>query len=264
MGAMLNLLTLGAGLFGLSTLLYLGALWRPRPSLERVAHAALSVTIAVWIGLLTHQALAGLGGTPRFWLGLSSLTLSALYIALRTRYPIESLGSFVAALSTLLAVFAAFNSQELGGAHHALPEGVHAWLLPVHVGLAFVGVTAFAFSTAVSVVYLLQARMLKQKAKPALRRRLPPLDVLDHLALRGVLVGFPPYTVALLLGSFEAFRTDAVRPSYLVALVSWLVYGVVLQARLTAGWRGRRAAGLTTVGLLMCLGVVAQYALRGA
>jgi ABC-type uncharacterized transport system permease subunit len=261
---MAMLLPLGAGLFGLCTLLYLGALWRPMPALSRAAHLGLSITVGVSILVAGQLAVEGEAGTARFWMSLSSGALAALFLGLRRHYPIDSLGSFVAALSTLLAVFAAVNAPDVAAAGHALPPGVHAWLLPVHVGLAFVGITAFAFSTAVSVVYLLQARMLKQKSNPELRRRLPPLDVLDGLALRGVLVGFPLYTVALLLGSVEALRMEHLRAAYLVALVSWVVYAVVLQARLAAGWRGRRAATLTAVGLLLCLGVVAQYALRGA
>lgn len=246
----------GVGLFAGSTAAYLAALWSPKPALLRVANALLALTSVLWIGILaaTVPHLAE-GGVVRFWLGVVALALSLLYLGLSRRYPIGGLGSFVSALSTLLVVFAFFTNPNQNATDPALVDT----LLRVHIALAFVGVTAFAFSTSLSIVYLMQARMLKQKARTELRRRLPPLDVLDALALRGIVVGFPFYTVALLLGSAQAIRTEHVRGSYLLAVFSWIVYGVVLQARLTAGWRGRRAAILTIVGLLLALSVVAQY-----
>ena len=169
------------------------------------------------------------------------------------RFHIDTLGSFVSALACVLAILSLLVSRT---------EPVSAdlgWALWVHIGLAFVGVTAFAFATAVSIVFLIGSRMLKRKSHNPLRKRLPPLDVLDRLALRAIIVGFPFYTVALLLGSGTAVRTEQseVRLSYLVALASWVIYGAVLQARLTAGWRGTRAAVLTICGLLITLSVVA-------
>ncbi len=251
----------GVGFFAGSTVAYLASLWSPKPALLKVAHALLLVTVLLWIGILIsslpHVAESGV---VRFWLGGSAVGLSTLYLILSRKYPIGGLGSFVSALATLMAVFALFSHP---GQPPADPNVVDI-LLRVHIALAFIGVTAFAFSTAVSGVFLMQARMLKQKARTELRRRLPPLGVLDNLALRGIVVGFPFYTVALLLGSAQAIRTEHVRGSYLLAVVSWAIYGVVLQARLTAGWRGRRAAILTIVGLLMALTVVAQYGFGSA
>ena len=161
------------------------------------------------------------------------------------RYPIDALGSFVAAVSTVLASFALFGSS---AERPVLTDSWSASVLWTHIGLAFVGLTAFAFASAVSVLYLIEARMLKLKKHTTLKRRLPPLDILDRLAFKSILVGFPFYTIALLLGSMRAFTTGSgsVKLAYVFAFVSWVIYGVVLQARLMAGWQGRRAALLTS------------------
>jgi ABC-type uncharacterized transport system permease subunit len=45
-------------------------------------------------------------------------------------------------------------------------------------------------------------------------------------------------------------------------MVSWLIYAAILQARLTTGWRGRRAALLTLVGLVGLVGVLSSYLAR--
>jgi ABC-type uncharacterized transport system permease subunit len=252
------LLPAGVGLFAGSTAAYLAALWTSKPLVLRAAHTQLALTVLLWVGILAGSvAHLSEGGVTRFYLGGSAIALSTLYLILVRRYPVSGLGSVVSALATLLSVFALFAQQQ-----NVTDPALVDWLLRVHIALAFIGVTAFAFSTAVSLVYLAQARMLKQKSKTELRRRLPPLDVLDQLGMRGIVVGFPFYTVALLLGSAQAIRTEHLRGSYVLAIISWIIYGVVLQARLTAGWRGRRAAILTVFGLVLALSVVAQYGFR--
>lgn len=256
------LFAIGACAFAATTVAYLASLWTDRPAIGDVATWMLRVTLVFWAGVLGWWAIdTGAAGGTRLWLGLSAFSLGALYLFLARRYPIAALGSFVVALATVLAAFALFMTQ---AQHEVLVSGpVATWILRIHIGLAFVGITAFAFATAVSFVYLMQARALKQKARSGLRRRLPPLDVLDRLSLRSIIAGFPFYTVALLLGSAQAVREGSgeVKLAYILAVVSWLVYGGVLQARLTAGWRGRRAAYLTIIGLAAALTVVGLYTL---
>ncbi len=258
-----TLFAIGAGAYGATTVTYLASLWTERPSVGRLAVWLLRATLVFWSALLVWWAVdTGLSGGTRLGLGLSAWSLCALYLLLLRRYPIAALGSFVTALSTVLAVLAVLGLF-VARPHPVLTGALADWLLWIHISLAFVGIVAFAFATAVSLVYLLQARMLKTKSRSELRRRLPPLDVLDRLSLRSIIVGFPFYTVALLLGSVQAVRAGegTLRLSYVLAVVSWVIYGVVLQARLAAGWRGPRAAILTTVGLAVAMAVVARYSL---
>ena len=248
---------LGVGAFGASAAAYLATHWRASESLARAARWLLTGAVALWAGVLIWLTHINTNQLP-IWLGITALALSTLYLLLLRRYAISALGSFISALATALAHLtmmvadpsAPVDADEIG------------LLLGVHIGLAFIGITAFAFATGASVLYLLQARALKQKGKASLSRRLPPLDVLDRLALRSILVGFPVYTVAILIGGAYAVQSGGgIKLSYILAMVSWLIYGVVLQARLTAGWRGRKAAILTAVGLTAALVVVTQYSL---
>ena len=253
------LFSIGAAAFALSTAGYFASLWSRREGLERIAHAVFAVTLIYWLGLLVGWfAVGGVG--MRTWLGVSAWSLGALYMGLLWRYPIGALGSFVSGLGTILALLALFVVHPLGHSGDAAPS----WLLRVHIVMALIGVTSLAFAGAASVLYLLQSQMLKRKTHGRLRRRLPSLDVLDRLSLRGIVVGFPFYTVALLAGSaraIEGSENGGIKTAYLIALVSWAIYGAVLQARLMAGWRGRRAAVLTAIGMVAALVVVAQYSL---
>lgn len=252
---------IGVGLFALTTFVYLAALWGEQESRGGLAHWMLGGSLAWWgVLLIVWAARYGASGGNRLLLGISAWSLCAFYMLLLRRYPITALGSFVVAPATVLGTFALLIPNP--GA--ALVASSASWLLGVHITLAFIGITAFTFATAVSLLYLLQMRLLKDKKRSAMRKRLPPLDVLDRLSLRGIVVGFPFYTVALLLGSAFALKIGpnaGLKSAYIFAGVSWAIYGGVLQARLMAGWRGRRAAVLTAAGLVLAMVVVAQYTL---
>ena len=52
-------------------------------------------------------------------------------------------------------------------------------------------------------------------------------------------------------------------PQYSIAAAAWIMYAVLLVARVTAGWRGRRAALLTLGGFATSLTVLLIYFVRG-
>jgi cytochrome c-type biogenesis protein CcsB len=79
-------------------------------------------------------------------------------------------------------------------------------------------------------------------------RRLPGPAELDRLAYRTVVFGFPVWTFGVIAGAIWA---DYAWGSYWTwdptetwAFITWVVYACFLHARATAGWRGRRAAGI--------------------
>ncbi len=86
--------------------------------------------------------------------------------------------------------------------------------------------------------------------------RLPSLNQLDTLEQRLVRIGFVVFTVALVLGSVLAneawghfWQWD---PKQIFSLVSWLLYGALVQLR-RSGLHGRRYALLSVVGFAIIL-----------
>ncbi|MEE2787437.1 MAG: cytochrome c biogenesis protein CcsA [Myxococcota bacterium] len=257
------MLILGVASVGVTTCVYLGDLWRRQEKTSSLPHWLYAGALAYWlvvfvIGALHYNLCVGI----KPWLITSAWTLGVVYLLVLRRFPIGALGSFIAALSTILTSFALFGHPV---ERPMLGDSWHQSVLWIHIAMAFLGLTAFAFASSVSILYLIEARMLKLKRHNTLRRRLPPLDTLDRLAFRSILAGFPLYTIALLLGSMRAFGQDAhvLKPAYVFAFVSWVIYGGVLQARLMAGWRGRRAAVLTLFGFVAAFIVVVSYSFGG-
>ncbi|HET6284149.1 MAG TPA: cytochrome c biogenesis protein CcsA, partial [Polyangia bacterium] len=139
-----------------------------------------------------------------------------------------------------------------------------------HIFLATVGVAVFTLAAVLAAVYLLLDHQLKNKQFGRLTGKGTPLETLDRLAARCVSVGFPIFTVALVTGAVWIARLGgidgpmAARPEYLLALATWIAFGVLLVARLGAGWQGRRAAWLTVGGFGGAMLVLVVYFLRHA
>jgi ABC-type uncharacterized transport system permease subunit len=145
------------------------------------------------------------------------------------------------------------------------PEGLGT-LGRIHISLATIGVGVFALASALSAIYLVEERALKKKKFDtiAFKDKGAPLESLDRLANRLIWVGFPIFTVALVLGAIWVSKLGESldRPEYPLAGVTWLAFAGLLVARQVYGWRGRRAARLTLVGFAAAVLVLAIYLLR--
>lgn len=257
-----TLLFIGVVAYVVTTCGYLAALWTARPKVAQGSKALLLGVLVYWAALIAYGFIVlDPWITAQPWLWLSAWCLSAVYLLLMRKYSVSTLGSFVVAIATMLVTLGLFGDRSYGS---ILEGAVAQWLLGIHIALAFIGTMAFVFAALFSGLYVVRARQLKNKLKGVSKRRLPSLADLDRLSLRSILIGFPFYTVALLLGTAQAVRQGiaTITLSYVLATFAWVIYATVLQARLTAGWRGQRAAVLTICGLLITLSVVALYSLR--
>jgi ABC-type transport system involved in cytochrome c biogenesis permease subunit len=103
-------------------------------------------------------------------------------------------------------------------------------------------------------MYLVQERQLKLKQFGAIYQYFPSLSTCDALSHRSLIFGFLMLTLGIGAGVLLLRRSDPVfwrgDPIIVLAIITWLMYVVVVHYRLTAGWHGRRAAVLLIVGFL--------------
>jgi ABC-type transport system involved in cytochrome c biogenesis permease subunit len=122
-------------------------------------------------------------------------------------------------------------------------------LLTVHVAVAIVAYGSFSVAFAASVLYLIQPE--------GGRWGLPKPQVLDEIGYRAVVVGFPFLTLTIILGAVWADTAWGTYwswdPKETASLVTWLIYGAYLHARVMRGWRGSRAAWLLVFGFAATL-----------
>jgi ABC-type uncharacterized transport system permease subunit len=189
-------------------------------------------------------------------LGFLAFIITAGYVLASTRYRLTLGGVVVMPVALVLLLVARLTPA-------GKPEDLTT-LGRIHISLATLGVGIFALASALSAIYLVEDRALKRKKfeGATFKDRGAPLESLDRLAHRLVWVGFPIFTVALVLGAVWTGGRDLARVEYLLAAVTWLVFATLLVARQIYGWRGKRAAKLTLEGFSAALAVLAIYLIR--
>ncbi|TAK33931.1 MAG: c-type cytochrome biogenesis protein CcsB [Lysobacteraceae bacterium] len=201
------------------------------------------------VGLIVRAYLVGRGP----WGNLYEFSVAfafgvmAGYLYLGRRYPIRAIAFLPVGVATFLLGYAFTLPQEISPLVPALDNPP---LLTIHVAMAMISYGIFAVSFGAAVGYLIQGRENRVSW-------LPPAKVLDEVAYRAVIIGFPIFATLIILGSWWAAiawgRYWGWDPKETSALVTWLIYAVYLHARSQRGWAGRPAALILVIGFAAVL-----------
>ena len=232
-------------------------------------HAKLRPTALVLVGIAfaAHGTDIGWRGiehvhpaqSVREALGFLAFIVTGGYLLASARYRLTLGGAAVMPVSLVLLVVARLTPAGTA------PDDLST-LGKIHISLATVGVGVFALASALSLIYLLEERALRRKRfdTVAFKDNGAPLEALDRLSHRLIWIGFPIFTVALVLGAIWVSKLGQSldRPEYPLAAVTWVFYAALLVVRQAYGWRGRRAARLTLAGFAAALLVLVIYLVR--
>jgi len=177
------------------------------------------------------------------------------FFVLMLRYRAYRLGLFVLGPVVVLLGLAETVIYTPAG---QLPPALQSYWLAIHVTSITLATGAFVVAALLAVVYLLADRHARRVAAgqptraDAIFRILPAPKVIDQLAYRTVVFGFPLWTFGIIAGAIwadEAWgRYWGWDPTETWAFITWVVYAGYLHARATAGWRGRRSAYIQLIG----------------
>jgi cytochrome c-type biogenesis protein CcsB len=173
------------------------------------------------------------------------------FLALKI-YRWQILGAFISLTVFMLMVACSLLPKH--GEMQLVPALQSYWL-QIHVSVAALGEAVFAVSFAVNIMYFIK-RKVSEESK--LGKRLPDLETLDHVSYKAVTVGYPLFTVgALFAGAIWAEQAWGIfwswDPKEVGSLVVWLIYSAYLHARYVKGWKGMRAAVLSSFGFICTL-----------
>ena len=175
-----------------------------------------------------------------------SFGILASYMWFERKYHQRILGIIVMPVALAMMLYAATIPAEIEPLVPALQNNL---LLTVHVAVAIVAYGSFAIAFASAIMYIIQPE--------GGRWGLPKPAVLDEIGYRAVVVGFPFLTLTIILGAVWADTAWGTYwswdPKETASLVTWLIYGAYLHARVMRGWRGNRAAWLLILGFLATL-----------
>ena len=203
----------------------------------------------VLVGLIVRGYLVGRGP----WGNLYEFSVAfgfgivAACLFLNRRYPIRTIAFVPLGVAFFLMAYAFTLPQEISPLVPALDNPP---LLTIHVAMAMISYGILAVSFGAAVGYLVQGRENRVSW-------LPPAKMLDEVAYKAVVIGFPLFATMLILGSWWAAiawgRYWGWDPKETAALVTWLIYAVYLHVRSQRGWAGRPAALILVLGFAAVL-----------
>jgi cytochrome c-type biogenesis protein CcsB len=174
-----------------------------------------------------------------------AFAFSGAYLFALKKYKLRWLGLPVS-LAVLLTLGTAITLLYRPSAP-LVPALKSTWLI-IHVSAAIISGGVFLLANCVAGAYLILDRYEQKGFRPIWAQKLPSLEVLDNLSYRLVALVFPLWTFAVIAGAIWAEsawgRYWGWDPKETWAFITWVAYAAYLHARVTVGWRGRKAAWL--------------------
>jgi cytochrome c-type biogenesis protein CcsB len=174
-----------------------------------------------------------------------AFAFSGAYLFALKKYKLRWLGLPVS-LAVLLTLGTAITLLYRPSAP-LVPALKSTWLV-IHVSAAIISGGVFLLANCVAAAYLILDRYEQKGVRPVWAQKLPSLEILDNLSYRLVALVFPLWTFAVIAGAIWAEsawgRYWGWDPKETWAFITWVAYAAYLHARVTVGWRGRKAAWL--------------------
>jgi cytochrome c-type biogenesis protein CcsB len=173
--------------------------------------------------------------------------VTAYLIALK-KHDLRWLG-LVISLAALLTLGTAITLLYVESAP-LVPALKSPWLL-IHVLAAIISGGIFLLANSIAGAYLILEKIERGKGRGPWASRLPSLDSLDQLTYRLIALVFPIWTFSIIAGAIWAEaawgRYWGWDPKETWAFITWVAYAAYLHARVTAGWKGKKAAWLCLI-----------------
>ena len=174
-----------------------------------------------------------------------ALSFSIAYIFALVKYKMRWL-ALPASLAILITIGTAVTLLYVPSAP-LVPALKSTWLV-IHVSAAIISGGVFLLANFIAGTYLILDRYEQKGARPVWMQKLPSLESLDNFSYRLIALVFPIWTFSVIAGAIWAEaawgRYWGWDPKETWAFITWVAYAAYLHARVTIGWRGRKAAWL--------------------
>jgi cytochrome c-type biogenesis protein CcsB len=174
-----------------------------------------------------------------------ALSFSIAYLFALVKYKMRWL-ALPASIAILITIGTAITLLYVPSAP-LVPALKSTWLV-IHVSAAIISGGVFLLANFIAGTYLILDRFEQKGTRPVWMQRLPSLDSLDNFSYRLIALVFPLWTFSVIAGAIWAEaawgRYWGWDPKETWAFITWVAYAAYLHARVTIGWRGRKAAWL--------------------
>ncbi len=176
------------------------------------------------------------------WLTVGIYWLANFY------YPLKAINRYVLAAAAICALLPfIFPAGRL--LNFAVPA------FKFHLAISMLAYSFLTIAALHAVLILVQEKRLHNKGGASAASNLPPLMTMESLLFRILWAGFILLTLTVVSGIFfseELFgkALDLRKHKTVFALISWLIFAVLLTGRKIYGWRGRTAVRFTLAGFV--------------
>jgi ABC-type uncharacterized transport system permease subunit len=218
-----------------------------------------SLQLSMTAGVVLH--LIGLYLLERFdvfaslsWVAaLMALATSIIFIGKR-EYFLPALACAIACLTLLIVSLLPAPP---------VVRAIRGWQIQLHLGIALLAYAVLSIACVQALLVWIAEKTLRDTAGASALTRIwrrwsavmPPLSRLERQLFQLIGLGFALLTLTLLSGALfvtDWFAQHLVHKTVLT-LVSWLVFAAVLLAHKVYGLRGRQAAWITLIGMVLLL-----------
>ena len=135
--------------------------------------------------------------------------------------------------------------------------GGFSWWMLLHIFSALIGYGAFIASALIGVLFIIGERQLKSHQPGNLFYSLPDFGTLSKLNFRYTLIGWLFFTISIVLGHYW-FRSLSIKisidsPKVALTHLTWSIYTFLLFSQIFLGWKGRKAAVGSIIGIFSIL-----------
>ncbi|HUO95114.1 MAG TPA: cytochrome c biogenesis protein CcsA [Steroidobacteraceae bacterium] len=162
---------------------------------------------------------------------------------------LQSLAALPAAWLALAGLLSAGTGLFTGFAEIHSPQ----WEITAHIALAALAAGWLSIAALTVLLLAWQDAKLRSRAPLGVLAHLPPMETMETALFRALGGGFVLLTFVLVTGLFFVQNVVAQHLVHkmTLAIVAWIVFGVLLWGRVRYGWRGRRALRFTIAGFVI-------------
>lgn len=254
-----KILSIVAIIYFISSVLYISFLFFKR---KRIGQAA---TLIALLGLVGHTVGFLVRWIESYRLGLGhfhvinlyeSLTFTAwsimlIYFLVEFKIKTKTVGAYLLPISTALMVYASFFN--INSRIGPLPAILKGNFYNYHVIPCFLSYAAFTISFGASIVFLMKGMKGNYNSfTKSIFSSFPSPEILDDISYKAIAIGFILFVFQMVAG---LFRTKIIWGSYwnwdlvqICALITCLIYLIVIHGRFAWSWKGYKTAVLSIAG----------------
>lgn len=252
------LIYLAIALYAVSTVLIGSHIRTSQPTADRSQTGRIQGSFWVAIlagtlhGVVAYQVAYG-SSVLNLSLHSMSIVVSAFVVAIfilgGTALPIRRLGILVFPLTIASLIFALLWRDTPN------PIGQGGTALASHILISISAYALLAIAAIQALLYAYQERQIKRRTSPAMLMALPPLQTMEVLWFRLVLMGFVLLTLTLASGALFSQQIFGYAFGFkhhtVFAYLGWVVFAVLLYKRVQQGLSGAQAVIWTMGGFLL-------------